>query len=82
MWHTRYTTAIACFRHTVSVEVLSRAFSSFAFFRLTHACSNPLPYQAMTIAADTCVYTNHNFVIETIPAEGEKKVEGKEAASA
>ncbi|KAK3262666.1 hypothetical protein CYMTET_28489 [Cymbomonas tetramitiformis] len=28
-----------------------------------------IAHKAMTIAADTCVYTNHNFVVETIPTE-------------
>lgn len=28
-----------------------------------------IAHKAMTIAADTCIYTNHNFVVETIPTE-------------
>jgi ATP-dependent HslUV protease subunit HslV len=38
--------------------------------------------KAMNIAADTCVYTNHNFVIETLPGpaggEGEEEKEAGE----
>ena len=29
--------------------------------------------KSMNIAADTCVYTNHNFIIETIPGNEEKE---------
>jgi hypothetical protein len=35
--------------------------------------------KAMTIAADTCIYTNHNFTIESM-ASKPPPVEGEEAA--
>jgi hypothetical protein len=35
----------------------------------------------MTIAADTCVYTNHNFVTETISPGDAKNADGDAAAS-
>ena len=38
-------------------------------------------HKAMTIAADTCVYTNHNFVTETITPGDEKNADGDAAAS-
>ena len=37
--------------------------------------------KAMTIAADTCVYTNHNFVTETISPGDAKNADGDAAAS-
>lgn len=43
--------------------------------------SRDIATKAMTIAADTCVYTNHNFVIETLPEskDGEKSKDDVEA---
>jgi ATP-dependent HslUV protease subunit HslV len=35
--------------------------------------------KSMNIAADTCVYTNHNFVVEALPGDDEK-AEKKDAA--
>ena len=38
--------------------------------------------KAMTIAGDICVYTNHNFVIETIECPPEEEEEEEAAAAA
>lgn len=43
--------------------------------------ASAIAIKSMNIAADTCVYTNHNFVVETIPSKDESGSEddGKEA---
>eukprot|EP00941_MAST-03F_sp_MAST-3F-sp1_P003606 g3606.t1 len=37
----------------------------------TEDCPNKIATKAMTIAADICVYTNHNFVTEELPCPEE-----------
>ena len=47
----------------------------------TRGSRAPSAKKAMKIAADTCIYTNHNFTIDSLPSKAAQE-EGTEAAAA